>query len=159
MRDNPLQKIRFIADYQFGREAGKTLFPENVDIVFSRQTGRIRHIYLDSKLLATLRPTDGFFSLTIEGARHVMQIKPARLWVKVLDDVANFIAEGKSVFAKYIVDCDERIRPEEEVVIINGECKVLAVGRSVLTGREMKAFKRGVAVRVRHGIAEEKSVS
>jgi len=106
--------------------------------------------------LATLRPTDGFFSLTLEGARRIMQVKPLRLWVKVQDDIADFIAKGRSVFAKHIVDCDEEIRPEEEVIIINSQRRVLAVGRAVLTGDEMKVFKCGVAVRVRRGVAEEK---
>jgi len=156
MLNNPLLKIRSIADYQFGRGAGEMLFPSDVDISFSRRTGRIRHIYLDGELLATLRPTNGFFSLTIEGARRLMQIKPSRLWVKVLDEVATFIAKGRSVFAKHIVDCDERIRSEEEVAVINSRSEVLAVGRAVLTGEEMKAFKHGVAVRIRHGVAEEK---
>lgn len=156
MLDNPLQKIRSIADYQFGRGTGKTLFPDNVDISFSRRTSRIRHIHLDGKLLATLRPTDGFFSLTLEGARRIMQIKPLRLWVKVQDDVTDFIAKGRTVFAKHVVDCDEEIRPEEEVVVIDSQRKVLAVGRALLTGEEMKAFKRGVAVRVRRGVAEKK---
>jgi archaeosine-15-forming tRNA-guanine transglycosylase len=32
---------------------------------------------------------------------------------------------------------------------------VLAVGRALLSGEEMKAFKRGVAVKVRRGRAEE----
>jgi predicted RNA-binding protein (TIGR00451 family) len=156
MLDNPLQKIRSIADYQFGRGAGKTLFPDNVEISFSRRTGRIRHIYLDGKLLATLRPTDGFFSLTLESGRCIMRIKPLRLWVKVQDDVADFIAKGRSVFAKHVIDCDVEIRPEEEVVVINSQRKVLAVGRAVLTGEEMKAFKHGVAVRVRRGVAGKK---
>lgn len=159
MRDNPLQKIRSIADYQFGRGTGKVLFPDTVDIVFSRRTGRIRHIYLDGELLATLRPTDSFFSLTIEGARHITQIKPPRLWVEVQDGAADFVAKGKSVFAKHVIDCDEEIRPEEEVVVINSKCKVLAVGRAGLAGKEMKAFKHGVAVRVRRGSAEGKRES
>lgn len=132
------------------------LFPGDVNISFSRRTGRIRHIYLDCELLATLRPTDGFFSLTIGGARRLMQIKPFRLWVRVLDEVATFIARGRSVFAKHVVDCDEEIRPEEEVTVINSRFEVLAVGRAVLTGEEMKAFKQGVAVRVRRGVAEKK---
>lgn len=156
MLDNPLQKIRSIADYQFGRGTGKTLFPDNVDTSFSRRTGRIRHIYLNGKLLATLRPTDGFFSLTLEGARRIMRIKPFRLWVKVQDDVVDFIAKGRSVFAKHVVDCDMDVRPEEEVVVIDSQRKFLAVGRALLTGEEMKAFKHGVAVRVRRGVAEKK---
>lgn len=156
MLDNSLQKIRSIADYQFGRGTGKTLFPDNVEITFSRRTGRIRHIYLNGELLATLRPTDGFFSLSIEGARRIMKVKPLRLWVKVRDDVAVFIVKGRSLFAKHVIDCDEEIRPEEEVVVINSQRKVLAVGRAVLTGKEMKVFKHGVAVRIRRGVAEEK---
>jgi len=31
----------------------------------------------------------------------------------------------------------------------------LAVGKAVLTGKEMKAFKHGVAVKVRRGVSEE----
>ena len=156
MLHNPLQKIRSIADYQFGSGVGETLFPDNVEISFSKRTGRMRHIYLGSKLLATLRPTDGFFSLTIEGARRILKVKPHRLWVRVQDDVADFIADGRSVFAKHIVDCDEEIRPEEEVIVVDDEGGVLAVGRAVLTGKEMRAFKRGVAVRVRRGLDEER---
>ncbi len=151
-----LQKIRSIANYQFGRGVGEILFPDKVSISFSKRTGRIRHIHLNNKLLATLRPTDGFFSLTIEGARRIIHAKPPRLWVQVQDEVADFIADGRSVFAKHVVDCDEEIRPEEEVVVINCQKEILAVGRAILTGKEMKAFKRGVAVRVRRGISKDR---
>ncbi len=54
-----------------------------------------------------------------------------------------------------MVDADEEIRPKEEVIIVDEENEVLAAGKSILTGREMKAFKRGVAVKVRRGVAEE----
>ncbi len=106
--------------------------------------------------MASLRPTNGFFSLTIEGARRAMEAKAPYLWVRVQDDVADFIARGRSVFAKHVDDCDMEIRPEEEVMVVNSKSEVLAVGRAVLTGREMKTFRRGVAVRVRHGVAERK---
>lgn len=151
-----LWKIRCIADYQFGKGVGIVLFPENVDIVYSKRTGRVRHVYLDGKRLVTLRPRDGFFSLTVFGAKRIVEnVKPLRYWVKVQDDVSSFIAEGKSVFAKHVVDADEEIRPMEEVIVINSERKVLAVGKATLTGKEMKAFKRGVAVKVRRGVTEE----
>ena len=141
MLDNLLQKIRSIADYQFGRGAGETLFPDGVEVSFSRRTGRIRHIYLKDELLATLKPTDGFFSLTINAARHIIQVEPLRLWILVQDNIADLIAKGRSVFAKHVANCDEEIRPKEEVIVINSQRKVLAVGRAVLTGAEMKAFK------------------
>jgi len=155
-KQNELLKIRSIADYQLGKGTGKALFPDKVNIVLSINTGRIRHIYLDHYLLATLRPTDGMFSLTLAGAKRLIKgVKSPRLWVKVQKDIESFIAQGKSVFAKHVVDADEEIRPQEEVIIIGENNRVLAVGKAVLTGKEMKAFKHGVAVKVRRGASEE----
>lgn len=82
-------------------------------------------------------------------------VKPKRLWVRVLEEAVPFVTEGRNVFAKHVVDADKEIRPQEEVIVINGKDEVLAVGRAILTGEEMKAFKRGVAVRVRRGVAKE----
>jgi len=159
MRDklSALQKIRSLANYQFGKGVGERLFPDDIRIVLSKRTGRIRHVYLGEDRLATLRPPDGFFSLTITGAKRIMEAAESpRLWVKVQGEAAPFIARGKSFFAKHVMDADEEIRPQDEVIAINEENEVLAVGKAMLSGREMKAFKRGVAVRVRRGAAEVK---
>lgn len=151
-----LLRIRKTADYQLGKDVGKVLFPDSVTIGFSKKTGRIRHLFLDGKLLATLRPTDGMFSLTLHGAKRlVADLKPLRHWVRVEEDIATFIAEGKSVFAKHVTDADVEIRPMEEVIVLDEKDNVLAVGRAVLTGHEMTAFKRGVAVKMRKGVKEE----
>jgi len=153
--EDALLRIRKTADYQFGKAFGEALFPDSVAIRFSRQTGRIRHIFYKGKLLATLRPTDGMFSLTIQGAKRVVaKVKPLRQWVKVRKDIVSFVAEGKSVFAKHVVEADDGIRPRAEVIVLDDSSRVLAVGRAVLSGEEMKAFKRGVAVRVRRGAKE-----
>ena len=150
-----VEKIRTIADFQLGEGTGRILFPDSVQIVLSRRTGRIRHIYLRGNLLATLRPSDGMFSLTVEGAKRLHEhAKPRHLWVGVQEDAEPYVAQGKSVFAKYVADADEEIRPQEEVIVIGENNRVLAVGKAVLTGREMKAFKHGVAVKVRRGIME-----
>jgi len=150
-----LRKIRRVADYQFGRGVGVRLFPDNVTAVFSKKTGKIKYIYLDGKLLATLKPTDGLFSLSIEGAKRLGEMEPRRLWVQVQDEAAAFVEKGSDVFAKHVVNVDEEIRPKEEVVILNGKNRVIAVGKAMLSGREMRDFKRGVAVRVRKGDREK----
>lgn len=151
-----LETLRRIADYQLGKGAGDALLTNKVEIAFSRTTGRIRYIYMRNRLLATLRPTDGMFSLTIGGAKRLTRkASLERLWIKVSDDAAPFIAKGKSVFAKHIIDADEEIRPREEVIVLRKSGKVLAVGKAVLTGREMKIFGIGLAVHVRRGVAEK----
>jgi len=151
-----LEKIRSVADYQFGRDAGTKLFPDGVRIVYSKNTGKIRYIHLGKELLATLRPTTGLLILTVAGAnRLVREVKPLRCWVKVHDDAEPFVSKGRSAFAKHVIDADDEIRPNEEVVVINRKGEVLAVGRALLSGKEMKDFSRGVAVRVRRGVAEK----
>ncbi|MEM2521931.1 MAG: PUA domain-containing protein [Candidatus Bathyarchaeia archaeon] len=154
--DDDLRRIRSVADYQFGRGVGEKLFPENVEIAYSKRTGRIRYVYLNSKRLATLRPTDGLFSLSIEGAKRVIgNGAQAKCVVVVKNDVSKFVAEGRDVFAAYVVKADGEIRPKDEVIVVNEKGEVIAVGRAVLSGEEMSVFKTGVAVKVRRGFAEE----
>ena len=60
-----------VADYQFGHGAGEALFAGNLEIVRSKKTGKIRHIYNGEELIATMRASDGFFVLSKEGARRL----------------------------------------------------------------------------------------
>ncbi len=154
--EDALRRVRRVADYQFGKGTGIKLFPENVEILYSKRTGRIRYVYLDGKRLATLRPTDGLFSLSIAGAKRIVENAcHAKCFVTVRDDVAEFIAEGGDVFAVHVVKADDEIRSKEEVIVIDENGKVLAVGRAALSSDEMKAFKSGVAVKVRRGRLKE----
>ena len=151
-----LERIRKIADYQFGRGVGEKLFPKEVEIVRSKRTGKIKYIYFNGALLATLNPLTGLFTLTIEGAKRVLAaMQPKRLWVQISDEAVPFVERGSDVFVKHIINLDEEIRPGEEVIVIDGKGEVIAVGRAILSGIEMKAFKRGVAIKVRKGRSED----
>ena len=150
--DTDLQKIRNIADYQFGSEVGLSLFPEKVQIIRSRGTGRIRRVLLNGDLLATLRPTDGLFSLSIEGAKRLSTVPNlVGSRIVVMDSVDDFVRSGKTVFAKHVLHASEEIRPKDEVIVLNSKGEVLACGRALLNGGEMLRFKSGVAVNVRAG--------
>ena len=151
-----LRKVRCVADYQFGKGAGEKLFPSDIVFVLSKRTGRVRLIYIEEELLATIRPTDGLLTLTVEGAERLIEAECSKnLLVVVQDDVSSFIEKGRNVFAKHVVSASEEIRPGEEVIAVNSKSKVLAVGRAKLSGREMKFFDRGVAVQVRRGRSEK----
>lgn len=150
-----LQRIRSVADYQFGRGAGEKLFPESVEIQFSRATGRIRYVNLNGDRLATYRPTDGLLSLSILAAQRLVASSNTRGYlVTVRSDVAQFVAEGGDVFAAHVVKVEESVHAKDEVVVVDEAGKVVGVGRALLSGAEMRAFKTGVAVKVRHGVAE-----
>ena len=150
-----LRRIQCTADYQFGKGVGDTLFPTNVKVVYSQNTGRIRYIYLDKERLATPRPTDGKLSLSLAGAKRIVENSTPRCIVTVKSDVSKFIAEGGDVFAAHVVRVDDDVRAKDEVIVVNEDGEVLAVGRAFLSAEEMRAFRRGVAVKVRRGNAEE----
>ncbi len=150
--DEDLSKIRAIADYQYGPGAGAALFPDDIRIVYSRNTGRIRHIHLGDALQATFRPNDGLLTLTIDAARHLLAAVPDLGYtVTVNGEAAEFVAQGKNVFAKHVVCAGERIRPGDEVIIVAEGGGVIGVGKALLLAEEMKIFKTGVAVRTRRG--------
>lgn len=150
-----LQRIRSVADYQFGRGVGERLFPETVEIQFSKATGRIRYVNLNGERLATLRPTDGLFSLSITAARHLVEGSGlAQCLVTVRSDVSEFVAEGGDVFAVHVIKVDDAVHAKDEVIVVDEAGKVVAVGRAALSSSEMLAFKTGVAVKVRHGRGE-----
>ena len=150
--DDPIRRIRSVADYQFGRGAGSALFPDSVEIQFSRATGRIRYVNLNGERLATLRPTDGLLSLSVVAARlMVKKLRFEGYLVTVRSDVSQFVADGGDVFAVHVVKVDCGVLAKDEVIVVEESGGVVAVGRTVLSGSEMRAFKTGVAVKVRHG--------
>ncbi len=145
------RQVQVIADFQFGRGAGRALFPDGCGFIFSR-TGRIRQVTLGGKRLVTVRAMDGKFTLGIDGALRLLASLPAPAHrVVVLDEVAEFIREGKNTFAKHVVAADPGIRSGDEVMVVTGNDDLLATGSAVLSGREMLCFNYGVAVKVRQG--------
>jgi predicted RNA-binding protein (TIGR00451 family) len=154
-RRDALARVRKVADYQFDGIVGTALFPDRVEIRRSKQTGKVRHVYLDGELLATMKAQDGLYALTVKGGERLKQaIQPPRIRVVVTDDVVQFISAGRDTFARHVIAADEAIRPGEEVLVVDTSDHVLAVGKAALTGSEMSAFKRGVAVKVRRGRGE-----
>lgn len=145
-------KVRAIADYHFGRGAGRLLFHDAE--VERAKTGRIRRITSGRKLLATLRASDGMLILTATGAERLLEMPWPKNRVVVNDDAVEFVRGGRSVFAKFVRSCDPEIRPYQEVVVVDGKDNLLATGTAILNSSEMLAFNRGVAVKIRHTTRE-----
>jgi predicted RNA-binding protein (TIGR00451 family) len=80
------------------------------------------------------------------------KIKNPRNIVVVQDDVSEVVRGGGDVFAKHVADTDLSIRPAEEVIVVDEGKALVGVGRAVLSGREMKHFTRGIAVKLRKGV-------
>ncbi|MDD1768648.1 MAG: tRNA guanosine(15) transglycosylase TgtA, partial [Methanomassiliicoccales archaeon] len=151
--DIDMARIRAVADYQFGKGAASILFDGEVKLVKSKTTERIRNVLLDGKHILSMRANDGFYTLRPEGAERLRSGFPSpKLRVIVDKDSAEFNREGKNVFCGFVLDCDEEIRPFDEVIVVDESDKMVAIGRAMLTREEMLAFEKGLAVKVREGI-------
>ena len=147
-----LEKLRAIADYQFGYGSGAALFPDESKVEYSKNTGRPRHLFLGDALLANYRPNDALFTITIAGAERIISgVEDYDQYAVVVDDVIEFIEQGKNLFSRHIKDVGAGVKPGQEAIILDTEGKVAAVGKVILTKDEMLRFKTGVAVKTRRG--------
>jgi len=144
-----IEKIKGIMEYQFGPNASE-LVEKNFRIKKSRRTGRIRWIYRGKELIASVRASDHFIIPKKYLADKLKKkFKYPRLRVVVDDDAAPFISEGKSVFAKFVVDIDPELRANDEVLVVDRRDDLITIGTLVLSPKEVMDSDRGVAVRVR----------
>lgn len=150
--DSERRRLSVIVDYLFGKGVSKALPSEGFRLYFSRRSGRVKLIYHEGKLFATVKP-NGAMALSLYGA-SILAKSPAfkQNCVQVSDDVAEFVRSGRSVFCKFVKWAGKNIHPKGEVAIVNSEGKILGVGMAVLNGKVMRQFRAGVAVKVRKGL-------
>ncbi len=154
--DADLIRAKAVARYQFGLEAADALFREPIQLVTSRKTGKIRNVISDGEHVLSMRAGDGLYTLRMEGARRIVGSVPApHMRVAVSDDAVPFVSEGKNVFAQFVLSCDPEIRPMEEVIVTDRDDRPIATGRAFLVESEMRAMRKGMAVKVRSGSDDE----
>ncbi|MBN1280404.1 MAG: tRNA guanosine(15) transglycosylase TgtA [Candidatus Thermoplasmatota archaeon] len=151
--DSDHQRISAVADMQFGYGASAALFTGPLRIIKSKKTGKIRNVLCNGQHVVSMRAEDGCFTLKLQGGQCLHTHLPSPLLrVVVADDAVPFIREGKSVFAKFVTDCDPALRPYDECLIVDTDDTLLGVGRTLLARDEMLAFRQGVAVKTRESI-------
>ncbi|MFX1376859.1 MAG: PUA domain-containing protein [Promethearchaeota archaeon] len=150
-----IRQAKAISDYQFGQSITDILFSDiqNIHIERSRTTHKIRYIYNKEKLMLTLRPNNGFFTLSLYSSNIIIKrTAPPKIRVIVLNEISDFVKKGRNVFCKHVVNIDENLRPFDEVIVVNQNDELLAVGRLKLPISYIKTFSYGVAVNVRKGV-------
>ena len=148
-----VKKVKAIADYQFGVGAGEAIFKGNINIEKSKKTGKIRHIYDGKTLIVNMRASDSYLILSKEGAKRLHNKMPyPKNRVVVNKDSEPFALDGKSVFCKFVTECDENIRAKDEVLIVNEDDKLLAYGKTLLGACEIEQFMTGQAIKTRKGM-------
>jgi predicted RNA-binding protein (TIGR00451 family) len=154
-----LRKVKAICDYQFGQAITDILFEDEskVQIIFSRNTGKIKHLYHDNNLMLNLRPTNGFFTLSLFSAEKIINKTPSpKLRAVVMNEVSDFIKKGRNVFCKHVVDIDITLRPNDEVIAVDQNNNLLAIGKLMIPVPYVRSFQTGIALKIRKGIGKSK---
>ncbi len=153
VNDWDVEVVRAIARFQFGDDGAKELLNGKMNVVKSKNTGKIRNVMVDGEHILSLRAEDGMFTLKLAGGMRLHRTDYPRYRV-VISEGDEFIREGKNVFAKFVTDMDDRLRPMDECIIVNRKDELLGVGQVILTKDEAMAFEKGMAVKVREGLKD-----
>ena len=151
--DNVL-KLQHTIDSLFGNGVSKSL-PKDLEITYSRKTGRIRTVLYKDKLLCTLR-IDGGLAISTFFAQLLLKSKSFREnCIEINEDAYPFVLKGRSVFCKHVVKCGKNVRISADTPIIFKN-QVIAVGKAILSYDMITDFNRGVAVKVRDSLKSRK---
>jgi len=174
MTSDDLDRLRTVADYQFGAGAGRALFAPPVTVRHT-SSGRPEQVLVaaemgspdtgqtDGERLVSYG-VDGRFTLGAEGGLRLHSSLPRSspaYRVFVGDDSEPFVREGRNAFAKFVTNVDPDIRPGDEVLVVHEQAQereltdtddLIAVGRAELPAGAMLAFDTGMAVKIREGI-------
>ena len=143
-------KLQHSLDALFGNGVSKQL-PKDIELIFSRKTGRIRTALHKGKLLCTLR-IDGGLAISPYFAQILLKSKAFREnCIEINEDAAPFVEAGRSVFCKHVVWCGKKVRISADTPILFKN-QVIAVGKAILSSEMISDFNRGVAVKVRDSL-------
>ncbi|MBS3817627.1 MAG: DUF5591 domain-containing protein [Candidatus Thermoplasmatota archaeon] len=131
------QYMTVFTGFQFGGE-GKVLL-NDADVKGRYPWYKIMN---DNVQRGMLVPERGLISLTLDGAK---ELKKEEIYQVEIDD---FTPKG-SVFAVGVKEASERIRPEDEAIVVHDD-ELRGVGPASMSGQEMMEAEKGEAVRLRH---------
>lgn len=110
------------------------------------KTGKLRRLVLEGELAGTVL-NDG----------RIVPLKPLALrllrekaYYVETEGAREFVGRGRSVFFKFVVDVDERIRQKDEVIVVE-DGELIAQGTAMFGAQERGC---GVFVRTRRGFIE-----
>lgn len=143
-------KLQHSLDALFGNGVSKQL-PKDIELIFSRKTGRIRTVSHKGKLLCTLR-IDGGLAISPYFAQILLKSKTFREnCVEINEDAAPFVESGRSVFCKHVVWCGKKVRISADTPVLFKN-QVIAVGKAILSSEMISDFDRGVAIKIRDSL-------
>ena len=147
------ERVHAIAAFQFGGSAADALLGGEVELVTSRNTGRLRNVLVDGEHRLSLSARYGLFTLRAGGARaiHAACTAPQQR-VVVHADSAEFNRQGRNAFCKFVLECDPGLHCQDECLVVTENDELVAVGKLKVAPVEIALGQQGLAVKVREAV-------
>lgn len=142
--NNQLEFLRTICDYQFGKGTGNILIPDTVQIRGRKEIGL--RVTLNGKHFLTFRKSTGLLTLSIEAARLLFGHSE-----NIVKFDGDYI-QGSTIFANAIKEAHSEIRINDEVIVVNNENEIIAIGVAHLPGNLLVQMKRGFGIKIRQKV-------
>lgn len=131
--------------FQFAPEVADYMLKGKIE-VSTGSGGRVRHVWKNGEPYLTLRPNDGYFSLSLRAGEDLRKaVGPPRFRV-VVRRGAKVVG---SVFPSQVAGGDHGLRPGDEAIVVDEDDRLVAVGRVRIPLWFIKGLDRGEVVRLR----------
>ncbi|MBE6520461.1 MAG: 3'-phosphoadenosine 5'-phosphosulfate sulfotransferase [Thermoplasmata archaeon] len=152
--------IRDVLDRDYGKGTGRSVLPDGHIVILSKAPGldRMDEVIIDGSVIATMRYDMGSgwkFVSRMQGAYRIGD-GYTKGYVVCDPSAVPFVRESKNLMAPGVVDADPDIKPGDEIIIVTAEREVIATGMARMTGPEMVAADKGMAVKTRWYKQEER---
>lgn len=151
---NDLRLLRECMDGQFGPGCANRLIPRDKVVILNNAPAedRMDEVIVDGSVAGALRfdiTRDRFsFMPRPYGARCIQDIL-TQGYVVIDDGAIQPILKSSNAMGPGILDCDPNIQIHDDVIVRTKDGLALGTGQAKMTGAQMKANAKGVAVRIR----------
>ncbi len=151
--------IRDMVDRDYGEGVGMALLPEGHVVILSKAPAldRMDEVLVDGDIVASIRYDLGIgwkLILRMQGALRIAKVA-TKGYVICDPGAIKFVQESKNLMAPGVNDADPGIKEGDEVLVLSPEREIVSTGMAKMTGPQMVAESKGVAVKTRWYKPEE----
>jgi len=154
--EKDIENIRKTIDKQWGEGYSYEVIPENKLVILNGipYIDKMDEVIIDGEVIGSFRynvkkKSNGKYPYEFIIRPWQNLNKPKKGFVVIDDGAVKPISEGASVLAPGIIDGDDRIEPNDEVIVVDKEDNVICAGSSHHHGKELISNGSGRGVKNR----------
>ncbi len=159
-RDSEILALARILAYQYHPNVFNAFIEfirsaHNIELCYSPTTGRLRRVYADGTIIASIRASDGHIiphGKLVELLHKAIPYPYAR--VAVVREIVPDILRAHTIFCRHVIDVGPDVRAYDEVLVVDEDDNLIGVGRALLSAEQIITSTYGPAVALREKVGK-----